>query len=111
MINRFLCKLIGHARSKKSARLVGYNWRSACLFCGTKLVRLDSGSWRPVDKVRWVNTAKKLRKAPTVAVAPREQQTNDHPGQGWLLTGLPTQVEDALDAATGFSAERQPASG
>jgi hypothetical protein len=50
-----VCRLVGHRRSKKLRRLVGYNWRSSCVLCGATLVRLDSGRWRTADQVRWVD--------------------------------------------------------
>ncbi|MEO7240109.1 MAG: hypothetical protein ABIW16_01795 [Sphingomicrobium sp.] len=48
-----VCRMVGHRRSRAAARLVGYNWRSDCLFCGTRLVRVGPGVWKPFDQVRW----------------------------------------------------------
>ena len=50
----FICNHVGHWRSRRMARFVGYNWRSRCRFCGIALVRVAPGVWKPVDKVRWI---------------------------------------------------------
>jgi hypothetical protein len=52
---QFICTHIGHWRSKRAARFIGYNWRSKCIFCGTKLVRVAPHVWKPAHKARWLN--------------------------------------------------------
>jgi hypothetical protein len=63
---RIICDHIGHWRSKRAARFVAYNWRSKCLFCGTKLVRVAPGVWKPVDSARWID--------------PHQTERNGNPG-------------------------------
>lgn len=42
---KFICKLVGHRRSKKGARRRGDEWLSRCAFCGEPMIRVFPGDW------------------------------------------------------------------
>ena len=47
----FVCRVMGHWRSKARARLVQGRWQSVCRHCGVKLVRLGPGQWIELGKL------------------------------------------------------------
>ena len=40
-----ICRLVGHRRSRKRARLFAGSWVSRCRFCDERLVRLGPRQW------------------------------------------------------------------
>ncbi len=44
MLN-FVCRLIGHRRSKKLARRSQETWESRCWCCGVAMIRVKPGQW------------------------------------------------------------------
>lgn len=44
-MRRFLCGLFGHHRDAKRARPSNGGWRSSCLWCGERMVRVAPGQW------------------------------------------------------------------
>lgn len=50
-MRRLLCKLIGHRRDAKRARPSFDGWRSSCMLCGERMVRVAPGQWCLVEEV------------------------------------------------------------
>ena len=45
----FLCRLVGHRRSKRWARPTPMGWRSECRRCGEALIRVAPRQWQPLQ--------------------------------------------------------------
>jgi hypothetical protein len=54
--NTRMCAITGHWPKPKTRHRLYYNWRAVCALCGAQIVKVEpSGSWRTVDRVRWVD--------------------------------------------------------
>jgi len=42
----YLCRLLGHRRSRRKARLSGGEWRSLCIYCREPMVRMGPSDWK-----------------------------------------------------------------
>ena len=51
-MRRLLCKLFGHHRDARRARPSFDGWRSSCMLCGARMVRLSPGRWSLAEDVR-----------------------------------------------------------
>ena len=40
-----ICRVFGHQRSRRKARLLATTWTSECRLCGQRIVRLRRGRW------------------------------------------------------------------
>lgn len=49
-LNRIVCLVLGHRRSRNRARYDGHQWRSSCRRCRVAMKKHPDGRWRRTQK-------------------------------------------------------------
>jgi len=81
-LQRILCRLGFHARSRKNAKKTETGWKSVCRSCGKPMIKLKGGDWRVMLKTPEPSRAERAKQREVEArrrrtPPPRRRRSDD----------------------------------